>query len=130
MNISLECRKGSDKIIVDSSIFSGININKNVKESADNLYYKFNPLNDIKRLIDIFNNIINIDYTTPIFTVNNTSLERYYNIMMQQYIKNKNLCDKYIDNSLINSFMKSSIKKYKETFYKYIKNNIIIKFKE
>jgi hypothetical protein len=130
INISLECRKESDKIIVDSHILSEININKIVKESADNLYYKFNPLNDIKRFINIFNNIINIDYTTSIFTGNNTSLERYYNIMIEQYIKNKNLCDKDIDNLLINSFKKSSIKKYKETFYKYIKNNIIIKFKE
>ena len=77
-----------------------------------NIYYKLNPLHDIKRFINIFTNKININ------NIDNTyidALERSYNIMIKTYISNNYNLKKYII-------------LYKKELYNYIKSNIIDNF--
>ena len=79
---------------------------KNLSEKEiNNIYYKYNPLYDIKRFIYIFNNILNFKINQKENT-NNTKLNRSYNNMIKSFNKNK----------LTETFSR----KYKKIFYKYI----------
>jgi hypothetical protein len=98
-------------IIADFGYARSTLLNKNIKDkmSLNNIYYQLNPLNDIKRFINIF---INKIYIKNINTIND-QLNRAYNIMIDSYIKNTQLFNKYKNT-------------YNKLLYKYIKYNILM----
>ena len=83
----------------------GYAVTMEINQYINNINYKLNPLHDIKRFINIFNNKINLD-------INDEILEQSYHIMINSYLQN-------------NLDLNKNIKNYKKILYKYIKNNII-----
>jgi len=101
-------------VIGDFGYAESIDIIYNM-QNINNIYYKFNPLHDIKRFINIFNNMINIKYNIYKNNIYNNELDRSYNIMMESYVKNKHTLNKYK-------------KIYKKILYTYVKNIIFNNF--
>ena len=100
-------------VIGDFGYAKNMEIVNNTNLSINNIYYQFNPLHDIKRFINIFNNKININKIN--INTKDDLLNRSYNIMIEAYIKDDLLLKKYKNT-------------YKKLLFNFIKNNIINTF--
>jgi hypothetical protein len=100
-------------IIADFGYATCIDITefKNISfKEIDNIYYYYNPLYDIIRFNNIFNNKKFIKNINQKEIINNIKLNELYNNIIQLYIEKK--------------LTKTFCTKYKKEFYKYIKKNI------